>query len=366
MLNYEHFLGVSEVASVKPILQTIVPSKKRTCRGMHYNYTLNGNFLNDRYLDMYRTHIGEWRRLAVHKNTFDAVQYEYLFVWKTHKYPIQVSGLDTYLEKEKTFVYMIGASHMREFFFYILGKHRDSILENNHEFKGSQWGIQFRFVTLAIQQKKYLEELCKKLEVGKDGTSAVIILQTGDLDLLSYSSRVVIRDHRIGQGLVDLIADIVTGFKRCGFLKKFVFVTPVPYPFCRQNTPSRCEEKRGFRSNDAINAIRQFFLGGLSKAIRIRREKRQEKRSEISLEVVDAFSIIRSRLIYEDEVFKLNHYLCWCNETKMMYESPGGRESGNGIMLAISNGEINVSKIDKFQREGNLNQNMMKNRCLER
>jgi hypothetical protein len=220
------------------------------------------------------------------------------------------------------------------------------------DFGGDGWGVNFNFVAYAIHQAVFFADMCKKWDDTDKNhslpSSRVLVLQTGDWDLNSYSSRVVIQDTRIGQGLIDIIVGIVSGLVKCGRVSKFIFVTPMPYPLCRRDGPSRCEEKRGFRSNDAIGALRYYFLNGINTGIKKHATRGKSGPIAVPLEIIDAFGLIRSRLIYSNDVFVLAHYLCRWNETGTLFGSPGGQEVVNGIILAISGGNTTMDPIQSY------------------
>jgi uncharacterized membrane protein len=78
------------------------------------------------------------------------------------------------------------------------------------------------------------------------------------------------------------------------------------------------------------------------------------------LHIVDAFDIIRSRLHYKDEAYKLSHYLCNCEVSKgsgnfEYYETPAGREVLNGIMMAIGDESFMKKAVNPYKTYNSLN-----------
>jgi hypothetical protein len=151
-----------------------------------------------------------------------------------------------------------------------------------------------------------------------------IVIQTGAWDLQCSTLRLMIGFPENSQFLIDAISDITTGITKCGNLEKIVFVTPVPHPICRKYDQMRCEHHKGSRTNANIATLREFYLKGLHTGIldRVRQLRNATKNTDNGTEperypppqlhIVDAFDIIRSRLHYKDEAYKLSHFMCMC------------------------------------------------------
>jgi hypothetical protein len=89
-----------------------------------------------------------------------------------------------------------------------------------------------------------------------------------------------------------------------------------------------------------LAAMREFYLNHLHIEIsdRISNQNSSWSLLQPQLHIVDAFDIIRPRLIYSDENYNTNHFLCNCQN--FFYETPAGREVVNGIIFAISGSDL--------------------------
>jgi hypothetical protein len=164
-----------------------------------------------------------------------------------------------------------------------------------------------------------------------------------------------------------------------------------------QTDQKRCEQHKGYRTNSNIGALREFYLHNFQSGLlkRLNQMANETKSSNSSnsitgasasidsnnshnisnhnnnvtseirikvtlpqLHIVDAFDIIRSRLHYKDEAYKLSHYLCNCEVSQgnfEYYETPAGREVLNGIMMAIGDESFMKKAVNPYKTYNSLN-----------
>ena len=370
-VNYEHFMGLSETASLRPALHYLVPPLTTLCSSEESANQAKkiGNLssMPDSRIssEMAKTvkqvvhfHRGVWRcNLSTVGGLGGDSKHLYEWFWDGQSQRVKFLNLSSYLKGERLMVHTIGASHMRESYSFLINSYiENSTSKVSNFYGGSDWGIHSAFVAMAVHQYNYLHSICATFDSASEKSQKrIIVLHTGDWDLFGYSARVLIVDPEVGKKLVDVIIDIVFRNMKCGNLQKFVFVTPMPYPMCRRHNQTRCEQKRVFRTNEAIAAIRDFYLISLHSAISMRLHDRNNRifankaSLPVPIHIVDAYDIARSRLLFPEESYSLSHFLCRCNSGYELYETPAGVEIVNGIVLAISNGSLMGETVDKYK-----------------
>jgi hypothetical protein len=131
------------------------------------------------------------------------------------------------------------------------------------------------------------------------------------------------------------------GIIPCGSLETLVLVTAPPYPMGMQNLST--DSARRYMTTANLAALGQYILHGVARGIEKRRMHLQRNITRTRplplFQSLDAFSIIRPRLIFPNEVEAKNHFLARITHNKTHYElltTPAGLEVLNGIALAVS------------------------------
>jgi len=212
--------------------------------------------------------------------------------------------------------YFIGSSHMRYLF--------DSLIEYYHSRDVTEGiprkhdhikfnNMNYDFISNTNAQTHYIPKLCNTLEKLVEN-NVTIIVQTGAWDLSMAPLIRLIRDPTAGPLLMNVFSDIFSGVLKCGNLKHIVWLTSMAYRICF-GKKNDCLENRSYRTNSAIAAGNQFFLTELFKMYRshlISRHEIDGNRGSIQLSIVDAFHMIKPRLLLDDknEATCTNHYSC--------------------------------------------------------
>lgn len=250
----------------------------------------------------------------------------------------QIRNLSHLNKKYNSFdqYYFIGASHMRYLFDAVVQRYFGSVCLHGIERQHDDLRIEnFHYYPsiYAHGQADYIEKLCR----GFNSTSQArtILLQTGDWDLAISSVRRTIHDRRSGVKLINVIKSILNGTIPCMGLSHFVWITSMPHSLCLSSCNPSCSSHQCYRTNSAIMALNQFYLRELLVKNPI------DLLKSVHLSIVDAFSIIRPRLLYRemDEVVCLNHFICraMLHSNKDIYTlfSPGGLALTKSILAAL-------------------------------
>jgi len=214
--------------------------------------------------------------------------------------------------------YFIGSSHMRYLY--------DSVIEYYHTRNATEGiprkhdhikfnNMNYDFISNTNAQTHHIPKLCNTLQKSVSN-NVTIIFQTGAWDLSMAPLIRLIRDSTAGPLLMSVFSDIFSGTLKCGNLKHVVWLTSMAYFTC-MDKKSKCLENRSYRTNTAIAAGNQFFLTELFKMYRshlIRQKSTDEgnRGNRIQLSIVDAFHMIKPRLLLDDrnEVTCTNHFSC--------------------------------------------------------
>jgi hypothetical protein len=252
--------------------------------------------------------------------------------------------------------HFVGASHMRYNFDavteYFLGQ---KVLENVPRKHDSLQivNMRYNFIANAQHQSAFLTELCGRLQddtlssnYSVRSSNHTLIFQTGAWDLSSGSLRRFLKDPNVGLRLLKVFEGIFTGTLPCGNLKHIVWLTSLPHPVCYDDANVQCEGNRSYRLNAAIAAGNDFYLRYLLRVIREATAAGLTSAPRVS--VIDTFSIIRPRLIFneDNEVNCLNHYSCRVSapassryaegHANVMLHTPGGAAVVKSIINALA------------------------------
>eukprot|EP01041_Mallomonas_annulata_P007370 gene7370-15051_t len=257
--------------------------------------------------------------------------------------------------------HFIGASHMRYNFDGVIDilfgsdvirnfqrKHNDLIIEKFYRYDRTNF-ISSLFANLKESCKLETSTSTSTPDRSEDSqeAAAVVFLQTGHWDLFLNGLRFIVANHTNyspGYKLLQLFNDIFTGNLPCPGISHIVWMTAVPYPLCfshRDHTP--CEIIRGQRYNANIRAMNEYFLRGIvssyANATSTHTSTTNKKKNNIRLSVIDAYSIIYPRIIYDEnnELICSNHYSCREDGQRPRY-TPGGAAVLQSILSVIGNG----------------------------
>eukprot|EP01041_Mallomonas_annulata_P003443 gene3443-6845_t len=151
----------------------------------------------------------------------------------------------------------------------------------------------------------------------------ILFLQTGNWDLKHNGLRYTIDNHPNSPGyrLLNVLNDIFTGNIPYYGISHIVWMTTVPHPLCFSHEDnSECDKVREHHLNANIRALNDFFLRGILSSYGNTSLSSTDTtggtatttaiRNRVGLSVIDAFSVVHPRLIYDEnnEVVCLNHF----------------------------------------------------------
>lgn len=274
--------------------------------------------------------------------------------------------------------HFIGASHMRYNFDAVSEYHYGTQVLDNVPRKHDALQItnmRYNFIANARHQSGFLTQLCSQLEQDRKSANFSVrssnhtfIFQTGAWDLAAPLRRAM-QDSGSAPQLLDVFRRIFTGTMPCGRLRHVLWLTSVPHPLCYNDKNVECDGSRSYRTNTAIAALNQFYLDGLFDIVNtLPSHKAGDGGSggagggvassagsgvgaaaRIILSVIDAFGIIKPRLMFSEnnEINCLNHFTCRVSfllpeqlygetATSALLQTPGGAALVKSILLALS------------------------------
>jgi len=154
-----------------------------------------------------------------------------------------------------------------------------------------------------------------------------LIIHTGWNDLGISSIRRYVDSPLGGTSLVESILRIVSGTVPCAGLTQVIWITTVPHSICFNDLKTSCNDNRSYRNNANIAAANEFALQRLI---------RGQSAPGIKLTIIDAFSMIKSRLGFNEdaEVDCENFYVCRVGNS-IVY-TPGGLAVLDSLIHATS------------------------------
>lgn len=153
-------------------------------------------------------------------------------------------------------------------------------------------------------QATVIENLCNGFTAASPDspTGHTLILQTGAWDLSVAPIPRILLGTKGGEAVFSVLRRLLSGTLSCPNMNHFVFVTAVPYPVCYNDQVVDCEKYRGYRSNAAIAAMNQYMVNALVDAVLGAASNTNSSAiPAIHVSVVDAYSIIKPRLIFSDD-----------------------------------------------------------------
>eukprot|EP01041_Mallomonas_annulata_P007022 gene7022-14287_t len=299
----------------------------------------NGNYIekdSDSEIDLYNTN---------NNNNNNNNTYTTLYA---HKKLENLTAISLHTREHQTV--FIGASHMRYNFDGIIehffGETSLRQIPRKHDFY-TIMNFTFIFNLFAGNIADIIEAYC----IAPSSNSSMLFVQVGDWDLSSLGFRYTTHNNHPsspGYRLLNVLNDIFTGKLPCSGINHIVWMTTVPHPLCfSHKDKSECDKARGHRLNANIRALNEFFLrriltsyGNTSLSSTKTTETITAAKAEattttttttttssttIGLTVIDVFSIIHPRLIYDEnnEVICLNHFSCRYSDQPLAH-SPGG------------------------------------------
>eukprot|EP01041_Mallomonas_annulata_P008772 gene8772-18143_t len=233
-------------------------------------------------------------------------------------------------------------------------KHVDLIIENSFQFN---WNAHISDIYI------YMQKFCQANGNG-NGNSRVVFIQSGHWDLRTKGLRYIIRNYTDSPGykLLQLFNDIFTGTIPCPGVRHIVWMTTVPHPLCsiykdKDTDHISCDSTRGQRYNANIRALNEFFLRGILSSYNNATTSSSYnattntymilKKNVIQLSVIDAYSIIYPRIIYDEnnELVCTDHYSC-------RYEKYGTIHTPGGA--AVLQSILNVMLQDTYKKPEDL------------
>ena len=250
----------------------------------------------------------------------------------------------------KHVITMIGASHMRYNFDAIMQylfnnsvldsyrrKHEDIVYGNLHGLTHVD-NLQHIY---ADDQSDLLLSLCQAWSAEPPSTapSRTIILQTGSWDVTLMPLRRLLRFKQAASRLIDTIRAILLNQVSCGSLQHIVFLTTVPRTLCFDDS-SDCfiASHPEHRKSSSLLAASFNYVASLLRGLH-----QTQAKSSIALSIVDAFSIIQSRLIFSRRDEMICHYLCRMpaktdldNAPLVLVHTKGGDAVVEALLLAVT------------------------------
>ena len=181
----------------------------------------------------------------------------------------------------------------------------------------------------ADDQTDFLTSTCA--DFAKKNNSKTIVFQTGAWDLSYYNVRRTTEANETARKLLKVLTSILEGRLACPGLQHLVWLTSSPHAYCWQKMPEECNFHRGFRNNDAIAALNEFYMDGIFSA---------NIKSDLKVSMIDVYGIIKPRLMFNEgaEVACLNHFECRAYERdgslKILY-APGGRAVFETLLMSL-------------------------------
>ena len=166
-----------------------------------------------------------------------------------------------------------------------------------------------------------------------------IVLHTGPWDLSLAGARRFIRDPMLGlPKLFNQLEKLLDGSTACSAVSEIIWILAVPHPLCFDDIfMPDCNNHRSYRFNPAFAAANSLILKFLFKL----RSLEQHSQSPIKLTIIDAFSMIKPRLAFNEdaEVACLSHFMCrivWDNKDTSTVFTLGGKAMMDAVIHAIA------------------------------
>ena len=175
-----------------------------------------------------------------------------------------------------------------------------------------------------------IDAICDNIEMTRSDQNHTLVLQWGAWDLRYWSIEYILGDARSAKQILNLIGFAST--RQCASKLRFVLVTNVPHPHCEKNKvisaaepiwrgSEYCIQHRGGRNNYKISAINEFF------------ERQFLEMNLPHVQVVDAYSILSSRIEYKEYVCK-SHFVCREDNGDIL-TTPAGAVVAEAVKRAI-------------------------------
>ena len=225
--------------------------------------------------------------------------------------------LETILTHNYSHIYehhfhLIGASHMRYNFNYLVGllygedklpdarKYNEEHVETFHT-KGAEKESLLvseieRLCTSDFEYSHYTYD-----PIAQQRRIHTLVFQFGAWDLQASPLELLVDTSGVKLAIAKIFSD--PGY--CKNLVHLIYITAVPYPLCYDESDRPCYQLRGMSNNGAISALNRHTIKELLEL------KRQFKDS-VKLSIIDAYSIIKPRILLDNfnEVTCSFHYLC--------------------------------------------------------
>ena len=231
--------------------------------------------------------------------------------------------------------HFLGSSHMRYTFNYLaemvygneifngIPKHHATYSVHNLHGHVSNSAFQHIF---ADDSADYLKNMCNNFNKSLNHT---IIFMTGAWDVKYLPMRRLFKAN-VGPKLIQSMYDILNDNYSCNHLKHFIWMTSMPYPI-NLNESDHVQVARGYRYNDIISTVNQYYLSNILKYQNITKK----------LTIIDTYNIIKPRLLYNNQTTEFAcryHYLCrhgFGSNFLPIFTTPGGIAYMNALILAL-------------------------------
>lgn len=235
-------------------------------------------------------------------------------------------------------IHFIGSSHIRFSFdsiteFYGLGYLPGGFTEVQN--MKSYHAIEDYSSIFADDQADGLRRQCSTFHKYPN-INQTIVFMTGAWDLTFVPLRRHFHDPISAAKLAHVMIDILEGRIVCPNIKKFIWLTEIPYSPCYDDNDLVCKKVKGFRTNAAIAALNEYYLNALSNVV---------VKEGLQFIIIDAYSIIspRLQLLPDTEYDCYFHYHCKSynhNRDPMfplqLSHTPGGDAMVRSILIALS------------------------------
>jgi hypothetical protein len=138
----------------------------------------------------------------------------------------------------------------------------------------------------------------------------------------------LVKVFRILEALFD-------GSMACPMVNEFVWILTVPYPLCYDDAgAAECNSLRSYRFNPAYAAANAHIIDF---AVKLKADPKYT--SPVQLSIIDAFSMIKPRLLFDEdgEVACLSHFMCriaWDKNSSTIF-TMGGKAVFDSLLHAI-------------------------------
>ena len=235
--------------------------------------------------------------------------------------------------------------------------------KHNHTVEQEIYNLKYTHSVTSPQLATHIHRKCAELQREYNNNNAnndhnsiqkqhILVLQAGE-DLSVTSLRRLLYDPSTSKRLLKTIQNIYNKNLLCGNLKHIIWITAMPYPVCWKNQTNCDSNKQVYRRNQAISVGNIVYLKHLFHIIE--HSTSQNSENSISLSVVDAYSIVHSRLIFAEnsEIVCGDKFICRIDAVQhreyaeeggsVLVQTPAGSAVVKAVLDALSISTITTS-----------------------